>query len=425
MAPIYSNEKERLQALKEFNVLDTESESDFDDITLLASQICHTPIALVSLIDENRQWFKSKQGLTAKETPRDISFCGHAIHENKVFIVNDSLKDDRFIDNPLATGSPFVRFYAGAPLVTKSGHAIGTLCVIHNQPYELSDKQIQSLESLSRVIVNLLELRKSNLKMKNYISLQDELNKLIQDQQLMIAQSSKMASLGEMAGGIAHEINNPLAIIQGNSARILKLFQEGLAHSQLDEVIKCSDKIEKTTERIAKIIDGLKQFSRDGSYDPMEVTSIRKIINDTLPFCESKLANHKINLRINDFPESYTIDCRPVQISQVILNLISNAADAIQNKNEKWIQIFVTPLENQIFQISVTDCGSGIPVDIANKIMQPFFTTKGVGKGTGLGLSISKGIIESHNGRFYLDHDSAYTKFVIEIPKKHKNTNEP
>lgn len=154
-----SNEKERLKVLNSYQILDTLPEADFDDFTLIASNVCQTPIALISLVDEARQWFKSKVGIEVSETPRDISFCSHAIVQNDVFVVPDSLKDARFHDNPLVTGSPKARFYAGAPLRTSEGYHIGTLCVVDHVPRELDAKQLASLQALARQVINLLELR--------------------------------------------------------------------------------------------------------------------------------------------------------------------------------------------------------------------------------------------------------------------------
>lgn len=160
---IPENEMARLSALKEYNLLDTLPEKDFDDITMLASHICDTPISTITLIDTNRQFFKSHHGLTNNETPRDYAFCAHAINDpDKIFIVSDSTKDQRFFDNPLVTGEPKVIFYAGIPLVTTDGFSLGTLCVIDNKPRNLSEAQLNALKALSNQVMRLLELKRNH-----------------------------------------------------------------------------------------------------------------------------------------------------------------------------------------------------------------------------------------------------------------------
>ncbi len=160
------DEQKRLSALKSYQILDTLSEEEYDRITRLAAQICGTKISLISLIDEDRQWFKSKYGIEATETPRDLAFCNHAIQTpNSIFIIEDATKDDRFKDNPLVQGDPNVIFYAGVPLVDQDQYALGTLCVIDNEPRKLSQGQIEALDTLSKSVINLFELRRKNVEL--------------------------------------------------------------------------------------------------------------------------------------------------------------------------------------------------------------------------------------------------------------------
>ena len=164
-APIPGNETQRLAALREYQILDTTTEQTYDDITALAAYLCKVPIAMISLVDESRQWFKSKLGLNQRETPRDVAFCAHAILQTEPLIVRDALKDRRFSDNALVTGSPHIRLYAGYPLSSPEGFALGTLCAIDRKPRRLSAEQQTAMQALARQVMALLELRRVSAQM--------------------------------------------------------------------------------------------------------------------------------------------------------------------------------------------------------------------------------------------------------------------
>lgn len=225
--------------------------------------------------------------------------------------------------------------------------------------------------------------------------------------------NSKMASLGEMASAIAHEINNPLTIILNHASQLKEKISSN--HIEIPQVLEKLQRIENTVERIAKIIRGLRAFSRNSENDPMTSCELTSIVDETVELCREKLSSHGIPLKIKWLRQILSVQCRPSEISQVLLNILNNSFDAINGTEDSWIEMEFT-MSREAVQIRITDSGTGIPETIAEKIMTPFFTTKEVGKGTGLGLSISKSIIEEHGGRFYLDREHPNTSFVMELP---------
>jgi GAF domain-containing protein len=160
-APSATTEAARIAALNGYAILDSEPEEAFDDLVLLAAHICRTPMAMLSLVDDHRQWFKSKVGVKVQETPKDISICAHAIEQHDLYIIPDTCKDPQFRENPLVVGEPRIRFYAGAPLVNEDGFALGTLCVVDREPRQLDDEQKEALNALSRLALRQMELRKN------------------------------------------------------------------------------------------------------------------------------------------------------------------------------------------------------------------------------------------------------------------------
>lgn len=259
---------------------------------------------------------------------------------------------------------------------------------------------------------------KKYLSIRFDITAQKRQQEALEQQRVMMANASKMASLGEMASGIAHEINNPLTIITGRTRLGRKKFEA------LPEVVEVLTSIENVAFRIARIVKGLRTFARDGSQDPMEPCSVASILSDTIELCQEKIKNSGIELRQDPVPDDLKVAGRSVQLSQVVMNLIGNALDVLVDHPQanvvQWIATKVTATPDRV-EIHITDSGPGVPPDLRQKIMQPFFTTKAIGKGTGLGLSISTGIIQAHHGDLYLDETAPNTTFVISLPRLNAN----
>lgn len=228
------NESERLKALKSYQILDSLPEIEYDDLTKIASQICNVPITLISLIDQDRQWLKSKVGLNAEETSREISFCGHAILDpQKPLIVEDASKDKRFVDNPLVTGAPNIAFYAGIPLVDHDGFALGTLCAIDEKPRQLNSEQIECLQALGRQVVQLLELRRSKL-----------------------ALEEKNEYLNRFTSIAAHDIKAPIHNIHSLAQLLLEQDKNSFPPSAFDMI----EKIQYSADKLTNLINGILEY---------------------------------------------------------------------------------------------------------------------------------------------------------------------
>lgn len=238
--------------------------------------------------------------------------------------------------------------------------------------------------------------------------------RLIAVQQAKLVESSRMSSLGEMAAGVAHEINNPLAIILGRAGQIKLLAQRGELTTAA--VAQIADSIEGTVHRATKIIKGMRLFARDETEDDFHETHLRTIMEDTLELCRERFRYHETILTVDEVPEEIKIECRVAQIGQVLLNLLNNAFDAVQGWDSKWVRVHFMERNGDIV-LHVINSGPAIPPAQHDKIFQPFFSTKGVGKGVGLGLSISKGIVEAHGGSLTLAADMPFVTFEIVLPK--------
>jgi len=264
--------------------------------------------------------------------------------------------------------------------------------------YKITFNKIKELDRISIIGFDLTEVI--------------DKQKTINEMQVKNAETSRLAVLGEMAAGVAHEINNPLMILNS----IMFIIQKLISAKKYDQIPEKIEKIQKTITRIGRIVQGLRMFARDGENDPMMPTRIDKVISESLELCTENLKHKNIQLKyIKRTDDEIIVDGRASQISQVILNLISNSKDAVENLPEKWIEVDLEK-SGQLALIKIIDSGNGLPQEVKDRLFQPFFTTKEHGHGTGLGLSISSGIIQNHNGSIYVDSQNPNTCFVISLP---------
>jgi len=246
------------------------------------------------------------------------------------------------------------------------------------------------------------------------ITLRKQLEEDLESTRAQAIASARLSALGMMAGGIAHEINNPVGIIHAMASDLTEIAKEG---SITPETVSRKGKvIRQTAERIARIVRSLRQISREGGSDPMRPTPLAKIVAETLEICRAKFENNNVELFLPHAIPEVSVPCREVQIAQALLNLLQNAFDAVVEQNgERWVRLEVENGDDTV-ALSVIDSGPGIPRELRSHIGEPFFTTKPVGKGTGLGLSLSKTIAEDHGGSLEYSDDHGRTRFSLVLP---------
>ncbi len=499
----HRDENQQQVALSSLDILDTMPEKEFDEITALASRICGTKIALISLIDCDRVWVKSKHGVSNEEMHRDFSFCAHTILHQEIFILENATE-----------------FYAGIPIHDPQFKIpIGSLCVVHDRPFQIDENQRSSLLSLRNQIEKLLELRLQMITHKKLRFLLDEsqriakigswefdlethkidwsnkmydlfpkecadvpktidlhtstihpqdlnqwlatiekckvegapytmrfrrllggrevwieshgqalrnlkgkickivgtcqditekvnIENIVEQRKIKAVQNEKMSFLGEMSVGVLHEINNPISIL---SAQIQTL------ESCLDKKEKFEGKLKimkNSVDRINRIINSIKRFSRNMGQEKFDEQSIQAIIKDSVTLSQLAFGTKRIKIEFKTDGPDCLVHCNLVELQQVFINLIGNATDAINNLADQWIRI-ETSSKDGLFVVRFIDSGSGISPEIESKIFQPFFTTKEIGKGTGLGLSISKEILHRHKANITINHEFNNTCFEV------------
>ncbi|MEQ8420193.1 MAG: ATP-binding protein [Arenibacter algicola] len=384
--------------MRSYSILDTLPESDYDNITKIAAEICGTPISLISLIDDKRQWFKSHHGLDATETPKEYAFCGHAINTpNDVFIVQDARKDERFHDNPLVTGDPHVIFYAGVPLVSEAGLPLGTLCVIDHKPNLLSQSQISSLSALTNQVINLLELRKSKHQLERTIMELEEKNE----------------GLERFAVVAAHDLKTPLI----NISSLAQLFQNQYKDILDSEGLEMLEMIIGSSGNLIGLIDGLLQYSksesllREGKSD-IELQMLRTDLEGLFNY------DHQLKLVLKS--DLTKIKAHKTALHQILINLITNA---IKYHDKETVEIELGVSESDThFLFYVKDNGPGIETIHQERIFKIFeklaATDKFGVRGNGIGLATVKKIVEKLGGAIRVESDLGKgAKFIFSLEK--------
>lgn len=376
-ARIPENEVQRIEALNSYEILDSVPELDFDAITSIASQICDVPIALISFIDQERQWFKSHLGLESTETHRDYAFCAHAIlDQGNIFEVNDTGSDHRFFDNPLVTDGPKIKFYTGVPLVNKEGFALGTLCVIDTIPKQLSVEQKKALKALSLQVIGQLELRKSLRMLK-------EVNEHL---------LHKNNEISRFAYVVSHDIKAPVRGMKSMAEIILEDHSESLNADVIDGLNLIKNRADQLTNLISGILN---HTIVENEEIKLEIINLKEFVSNVFNFI-----NPPKEVSLNHSIQTNEVKTDATYLHQIIQNLVCNAIK-YNDKEKVEVLLSIYPEEDKTVLI-VKDNGIGISESNQNRIFELFQTAApkdrdGI-KGSGIGLATVKRLVEKLNG---------------------------
>jgi signal transduction histidine kinase/ActR/RegA family two-component response regulator len=395
--PIPTDESTRLNVLRSYDILDTPPEQAYDDLVSLAAQICDVPLASITLVDETRQWFKASIGLSGKETPRDISFCAHAICTDgqDLFVVPDTHKDSRFAPLSNVVGAPHIRFYAGAPLVTSDGWALGTLCVIDRKPRELTPDQQQALRVLRHHVVSALELRR-------LVATQRATILELEETQTKLKEATRAKSL--FLAAMSHEIRTPMNAVIGMTAL---LSDTSLSPEQQE----CVDTISTSGDLLLTVINDILDFSKiESGHLQIEKAPfvVSRCVDDAVAVVADRAAAKGILLRVifdPGLPIKAIGDagrCR-----QILVNLLSNAVK-FTDRGSITVRVAANhgPSGGDQLELSVDDTGIGLSPEQIGRLFKQYSqadvsTARRFG-GTGLGLAISNRLAELHGGRMWV-----------------------
>lgn len=394
--PPLPNERERLEALSRYSILDTPPEPAFDELTQLAAQICGTPMALVSLVDEKRQWFKSRVGMGLAETPRDVSFCAHALARPGLFTVRDAQKDKRFAENPLVACERGIRFYAGAPLHSPDGHALGTLCVMDHKPRHLTATQKSAMAALSRQVMAQMELR-------------------TRAAELEACKVERTKVLTTALDGMAHHLDNALCPILMSIDLLKCRFVDGSTADLLAIISKSAQRAARIVNQVLSVARGVEGARAD--------VQVQDLIREIEASATSDTYLKHLQVRTVVPKDLWAVTGNAEQLREVLHHLCENASHAMRDggrltlsaQNVVHNESDPHLLPGRYVMIDVEDSGTGIRAAVLERIFDPFFTTKEFGKG--LGLSTALAIVKSHGGQMRVfSQEGRGTRVKVYLP---------
>ena len=400
-APIPANELRRLAALRDYNVLDTPPDEAFDRLTRIAAHVLGAPIALISLVDSSRQWFKSRVGMELRETPREWAFCAHALNQDAPLVVLDTHDDIRFVDNPLVNEIDRIRFYVGAQLSTASGEAVGTLCVLDRTArLEVDPAKVQALRDLADLVVEELELRKAGIAAREDARMQKALAEKVQHAHVALQAAYKAKS--DFLASLSHELRTPLNAVIGLCDLIATDPDENAMRQSYAHDIAAAG------WHMLSLVNDILEFSRieaEGAPFHPEPLGLREPLEEALRMVAAFARSRDIILTHNfAWPEARVYGDR-LRLKQVVLNLLTNAVKFTQAGGMVTLSLAHAP-DGQV-AIAVGDTGIGMAAADIPRALTPFgqiVPADGQSQeGTGHGLPISKALVERHGGTMIVE----------------------
>lgn len=407
--PIPEGEEQRLDELESYDILDTAPEPIYEDLCFLASSICGTDIAAITLIDEDRQWFKAERGLEGDETSREDGFCAHAITDpDEVMIVEDAREDERFVDNPYVQDDPNIRFYAGAPLRTAEGHGLGTICAIDDEPRSLTEEQQRGLEALSRMVMTQLDLRRRSLEFR---SVKGELEEVNEELRRSNEELDKFASV------VSHELKDPIGQVVSN----LDLLELDVGEQLDDEARELLQEAQMGAERSADLADDILRYARAGKGTAeRQRVDLERVLDQTLESLSRRIEGTDARIEVGRLPDVYG---DASLLRQLVHNLVDNA---IKYRSGEGPRIEIgAEVEDGMARLWVEDDGIGIPEADHERLFRVFERASNTGEvaGTGVGLALSARIVERHDGEIGVEStegEGAHFWFTLPLAEEHE-----